>query len=127
MSKKSSKTVKSSTFNQLSSNTKISKPNISSSSKNSEIFQITFGSLWILGVLIAIIYSNFISPNRDTSAPEPKKSYISQEEADWLREQYAYEEQQRIEKIKEDAWADMQYEQSIEDFANDYGNFSSPE
>ena len=89
----------------------------------SEGFKLLFGVLWILVVIISVIYSNFLSPNRNSSPPEPKPTYISQEESDWLLEQDAYEEQQRIDKIIDDAARDMQYEDFIEQFAQENGYY----
>ena len=89
----------------------------------SEGFQLLFGALWILVVIVSVIYSNFLSPNRNSSPPQPKPTYISQEEADWLLEQDAYEEQQRIDKIREDAARDMQYEDFDEQFYEQNGYY----
>ena len=89
----------------------------------SEGFQLLFAALWILVVIVCVVYSNFLSPNRNSSPPEPKPTYISQEEADWLLEQDAYEEQQRIDKIREDAARDMQYEDFDEQFYEENGYY----
>ena len=88
-----------------------------------EGFKIIFVSIWVIGALIGFVYSNFLSPNRNSSPPVPKPSYVSQEEADWLLEQDAYIEQQRIDAIREDAARDMQYEDFDEQFYEENGYY----
>jgi hypothetical protein len=88
-----------------------------------EGFKMIIVSIWVIGALIGFVYSNFLSPNRNSSPPEPKPTYISPEESDWLLEQDAYEEQQRIDKIREDAASDMQYEDFVEEFAQENGYY----
>lgn len=80
-----------------------------------EGFKLLIAAIWVIGALIGFVYSNFLSPNRNSSPPAPKPTYITQEEADWLAEQDAYIEQQRIDKIREDAARDMQYEEFYEE------------
>lgn len=82
----------------------------------SQGFGLLFGAIWIIAAIVGFIYSNFLSPNRNSNQPKPEPTYISQEELDWQAQEDAYIEQQRIDEIKEEAWADMEYEEYREQF-----------
>jgi hypothetical protein len=89
----------------------------------SQGFGLLFASIWLIAAIVGFIYSNFLSPNRNSSPPKPKPTYVSQEQLDWQAQEDAYLEQQRIEKIKEDAWADMEYDEFREQFYADNGYY----
>ena len=89
----------------------------------SQGFAFLLTTIWLIAAVVGFVYSNFLSPNRNSSPPKPEPSFITQEELDWQAQEDAYIEQQRIDAIKEEAWADLEYEQYREQFFADYGYY----
>ena len=71
-------------------------------------------------------YSNFLIPNRNSSPAEPvqpKQTSITQEQLDEFIAKGEWEEQQRIDKLAEDAARDIQYDEFVEQFYEENGYY----